>query len=61
MEGIRVLHYIGDFIFCCATQEEADALRTKALQGIMELGLAPNFKKTMGVAAKRYKFLGIRH
>ena len=61
MEGIRVLHYIDDFIFCCATQEEADALRTKALQGIMELGLAPNFKKTMGVAAKRYKFLGIRH
>ena len=24
----------------------------------MELGLAPNFKKTMGVAAKRCKFLG---
>ena len=44
--------------FCCATQAEADELRTKAPHGIMELGLTPNFKKTMGVAAKRCKFLG---
>ena len=42
--GIKVIHYIDDFAFFCATKAEAEALRKEVLADIMELGLAPNFK-----------------
>ena len=52
------MHYIDVFLFCASTQEEALRIRDVVLHDIMELGLAPNFKKSMGVPAQRVKFLG---
>ena len=47
-----------DFLVCAKSVEEADRVREVILADLIELGLAPSFKKTMGLASTRVKLLG---
>ena len=58
LKGVRLLHYMDDFLFCAKSHEEAVKIREMVLADLIELGLAPSFKKTMGAPSRRVKFLG---
>ena len=51
-QGIRCIHYIGDFRFCASTQEEALRIRDVVLHDIIELpGVGSKIQEVDGSAS----------
>ena len=58
LQGIRLVAYMDDILFAAQSLTEAHRIRERVLADLIELGLAPSFKKTMGMPSRRVKFLG---
>ena len=56
--GVRLVHLLDDFLFCCDTEEEAIQLRGEVIAMCLELGLYISWKKAVLQPSHVIRFLG---